>query len=251
MWLILLIGVGLLTGCSKVSEKVIQEDTSSQNKKITNNTDSSVEEAEKTSENTSENAKNNEKHVLIAYFSRIGNIDSERELDAISSASVVTQGDDLLGNTQYMATLIQNITGGDMHFIETSQKYSSEYDSSDDNALDVQAFKETRERARPKLATHVENMDDYDVIFLGFPNWNGDMPMAVYSFLDEYDLAGKKIYLFNSSGGGGVRNAYSEVTKLEPDSTVEQNIYSVSNSQVEKLTDQDMLEWLSEIGFDH
>lgn len=232
MWLILLMLVALLTGCSKVSEKVIQEDTtSSQSKKITNN--------------------NNEKHVLIAYFSRIGNIDSEHELDAISSASVVTKGDDLLGNTQYMATLIQNITGGDIHFIETSKKYSSEYDSSDDNALDVQAYKETRERSRPELATHVENMDDYDVIFLGFPNWNGDMPMAVYSFLDEYDLAGKKIYLFNSSGGGGVRNAYSEVTKLEPDSTVEQNIYSVSHSQVEKLTDQDMLEWLSEIGFDH
>lgn len=75
------------------------------------------------------------------------------------------------------------------------------------------------------------------------------MPMAIYSFLNEYDLAGKKIHLFNSSGGGGVRNAYSEVSDLEPDAEVDKNIFSVSHSQVSKLTDQDMQEWLSEIGY--
>lgn len=187
--------------------------------------------------------------VLIAYFSRIGNIDSEHEVDAVSSASVVAQGNDLLGNTEYMATLIQKAIGGDIHFIETSEKYPSEYDDSDDNALDIQANKENRDQTRPKLATQIEDLEEYDTIFLGFPNWYGDMPMAVYSFLDEYDLAGKKIYLFNSSGGGGVRNAYSEVSDLEPDAVVEKNIFSVSHSQVSQLTAQDMQKWLSEIGY--
>lgn len=188
-------------------------------------------------------------HVLIAYFSRIGNIDSEHEVDAISSASVVTQGDDLLGNMEYMAKLIQDVAGGDIHFIETSEQYPSEYDSSDDNALDVQANKENRENARPELAAHIDDINTYDTVFLGFPNWYGDMPMAVYSFLDEYDLSGKKIYLFNSSGGGGPRNAYEEVSNLEPDAEVEKNIFSVSHSQVSELTDQDIQEWLSEIGY--
>lgn len=138
-------------------------------------------------QNTMENAGSN---VLIAYFSRIGNIDSEHEIDAISSASVVTQGEDILGN-----------------------------------------------------------MDDYDTVFLGFPNWYGDMPMAVYSFLEEYDMSGKKVYLFHSSGGGGARDAYSEVSDLESDAQVEKNIFSISHSQVSELTDQDMQDWLSETGY--
>ena len=225
----------LLTGCGNASKEVVE------------NEDSRERKMQNTTENNTENA---EPNVLIAYFSRIGNIDSEHEIDAISSASVVKQGDDLLGNMEYMANLIQEVVGGDIHFIETSEQYPSEYDSSDDNALDVRANKENRKNARPKLATHVDNINTYDVVFLGFPNWYGDMPMAVYSFLDEYDLSGKKIYLFNSSGGSGARNAYSEVSDLEPDAEVEKDIFSVSHSQVSELTDQDMQKWLSEIGFD-
>lgn len=238
----------LLAGCgnttNEVSENTQAAATPSKSETASEETDKNESEATKTTENAGSN-------VLIAYFSRIGNIDSEHEIDAISSASVVTQGDELLGNTEYMANLIQNVTGGDIHFIETSKQYPSEYDSSDNNELDVYVNKENRENARPELATHIENIDTYHTIFLGFPNWYGDMPMAVYSFLDEYDLSGKKIYLFNSSGGGGVRNAYSEVSDLESDAEIEKNIFSVSHSQVSELTEQDMQEWLSEIGYDN
>lgn len=75
--------------------------------------------------------------------------------------------------------------------------------------------------------------------------------MAVYSFLEEYDLSGKKIYLFNSSGGGGPRNVYAEVSDLEPEADVEKNIFSVSHWQVAGLTNQDTQKWLSEIGYDY
>lgn len=187
--------------------------------------------------------------VLIAYFSRIGNIDDEYPVDAIASASVVVQGDTLLGNTQYMATLIQNVTGGTLHFIETAEKYPSEYDSSDDNALDIQVNQENRDNARPALATQIEKMGDYDTVFLGFPNWYGDMPMAVYSFLEKYDLSDKQIYLFNTSGGSGASNAYATIEKLEPEARVESNILSVSHSRVADLTAQDIEQWLSDIGF--
>lgn len=177
--------VTLLAGCSNNASTEAPQD-------IVADTNSSQKEMTSENENSAENKTQNDKNnVLIAYFSRIGNIDSENEVDAVSSASVVTQGNDLLGNTEYMAT-------------------------------------------------HIENLEEYDTIFLGFPNWYGDMPMAVYSFLDEYDLAGKKIYLFNSSGGGGVRNAYSEVSDLDPDAEVEKNIFSVSHSQVSQLTNRDM-----------
>lgn len=245
VYVITLILVTLLVGCSNnastKSSQDIVTDTNSPPKEMDSKN-------EKSAENKTQNDKNN---VLVAYFSRIGNIDAENVVDAVSSASVVTQGNDLLGNTEYMATLIQKAVGGDIHFIETSEKYPSEYDDSDDNVLDIQANKENRENARPELATHIKNLEEYNTIFLGFPNWYGDMPMAVYSFLDEYDLTGKKIYLFNSSGGGGVRNAYSEVSDLEPNAKVEKNIFSVSHSQVSQLTDQDMQVWLSEIGYDN
>ncbi|MDD3219629.1 MAG: flavodoxin [Lachnospiraceae bacterium] len=243
---LMLILVTLLDGCgntsNEASENTQAATTSSKNE--TASEEAGLNESE--DQNTLENAGSN---VLIAYFSRIGNIDSEHEIDAVSSASVVTQGENILGNMEYMAELIRDVTGGDIHFIETSKQYPSEYDSSDNNELDVYVNKENRENARPELATHVENMDDYDVVFLGFPNWYGDMPMAVYSFLDEYDLSGKKIYLFNSSGGGGPRDAYSKTSGLEPDAEVEKNIFSVSHSQVAQLTDQDMQDWLSEIGY--
>lgn len=219
IFVLMLTLVTLLVGCSNRVSTESSQDTVS---------DTNFSQNEMTSENgnLAENkTQNDKKNVLIAYFSRIGNIDPEHEVDAVSSASVVAQGNDLLGNTEYMATLIQKLTGGDIHFIETSEKYPSEYDDSDDNALDLQANKENRENERPELAAHIENMEEYDTVFLGFPNWYGDMPMAVYSFLDEYNLAGKKIYLFNSSGGGGARNAYSEVSDLEPDAEVERNIF--------------------------
>lgn len=240
--------VTLVAGCGNTSNEV------SENTKAATTPSQSETASEEVASNESEKQNtvaNTGSSVLIAYFSRIGNIDSEYEIDAISSASVVTQGDDLLGNMEYMADLIQDVTGGDIHFIETSKQYPSEYDSSDNNDLDIYVNKENRENARPELAAHVENMDVYDTVFLGFPNWYGDMPMAVYSFLDEYDLSGKKIYLFNSSGGGGARNAYSEVSDLEPDAEVEKNIFSVSHSQVSELTDPDMQEWLDEVGYDN
>lgn len=236
----------LLAGCQN-TVKETPENTVSDRKSSQNEITS--EDTELKDGRSQENAKDEETNVLIAYFSRIGNIDSEYEIDAISSASVVTQGADIRGNTEYMADLIRDATGGDIHFIETSKQYSSEYDSSDDNVLDVQANKENRENARPELATHIDDLNNYEVVFLGFPNWYGDMPMAVYSFLDEYDLSGKKIYLFNSSGGGGARNEYAEVSDLEPDAEVEKNILSVTHSDVAELTVQDIQDWLSEIEY--
>lgn len=192
---------------------------------------------------------NTDNGVLIAYFSRIGNIDSEYEVDAMSSASVVVAGESILGNTEYMANLIQKEVGGKSYFIEIKEKYSSDYDGTDNNKLDVQTNKEHKDGARPELTGDVLNMEDYDVIFLGYPNWWSDFPMAVYTFLDEYDLSGKKVYLFNTSGGGGPANTLNTIQKLEPKADINKNILTVTHFNFDNFDEDDVKEWLDEIEY--
>ena len=73
---------------------------------------------------------------------------------------------------------------------------------------------------RPEIADTVDNMDDYDTIFIGYPNWWGDMPMIVYNFLESYDLSGKTVIPFATSGGSGISTAQATVRTFCPDSTV-------------------------------
>ena len=105
----------------------------------------------------------NGSHILIAYFSRVGNTDFPEGVDAISSASLIQKDGEIYGNTQYVASLIGQHTGGEMFLIETEEKYPADYDETDE-----QGGRENRERTRPKLASHIQNLDDYDTIFLGF-----------------------------------------------------------------------------------
>lgn len=93
----------------------------------------------------------------------------------------------------------------------------------------------------------MENLDDYDVIFLGFPNWWGDMPMAVYSFLDEADFSGKTIVPFVTSGGSGFSSTISTIESMEPGATVQEGL-SISGSSAVNAQDQ-VTEWLSGLGY--
>ena len=86
------------------------------------------------------------------------------------------------GHTEQLANMIQAETGGDLFAIETKTPYTDDYD-----AVVDQAKQEQEENARPALASQVENMDDYDTIFIGYPNWWNDVPMAVLTFVESYD----------------------------------------------------------------
>lgn len=97
--------------------------------------------------------------------------------------------------------MIQQETRGELFRIETEKTYPSDYDELVDYGRE-----EPDEDSRPTLSSHVENMDEYDVVFLGYPNWWFDMPMAVYSFLDEYDFSGKTNIPFCTHGGSGFSN---------------------------------------------
>lgn len=96
-----------------------------------------------------------------------------------------------IGNTEVIAKKIQGFIGGDLFEIDTIKPYPSDYDETTRVAKD-----ELRLNARPELTVKVKNMDDYDVIYLGYPNWWNTFPMAVFTFLESYDFTGKTIILF-------------------------------------------------------
>ena len=181
-------------------------------------------------------------NVLIAYFSRVGNTDFPEDVDAVSSASLLRKDGALYGNTQYVAALIQQATGGDLFLIETEEKYPADYDETDQLG-----GKENRERSRPALASHVDDIADYDMIYLGYPNWYYDMPMAVYAFLEEYDLSGKTIIPFVTSGGGGFSKSISEIQSLQPNAEVLTEGYKVTHSKVDDVTLEDIEQWLDSL----
>ena len=98
----------------------------------------------------------------------------------------------------------------------------------------------------PELSSHIENLEDYDTIFLGFPNWWYGMPMAIYSFLDEYDFSGKTIVPFVTSGGSGFSNAISEIESAEPGATVLEGL-SIGGGSATSAQD-DVADWLADLG---
>ncbi len=119
------------------------------------------------------------------------------------------------GNTESVAKEIQSQTGADIFEIVPATPYTTDYNT----LLDV-AQNEKRDNARPAISGTVENLDDYDIIYLGFPNWWADMPMVLYTFLDTYDLSGKTIAPFVTSGGSGFSNTISTIKSMEPNATI-------------------------------
>jgi flavodoxin len=111
------------------------------------------------------------------------------------------------GNTKQVAEAIQKAVGGDLFEIKAEGTYPESY-----RPMTEQAKKEINDGFRPKLLTKVENMAQYDVVFLGSPNWWGTITPQVSSFLDSYDLSGKTVIPFITHGGGGVQNTVTDMT---------------------------------------
>ena len=176
-------------------------------------------------------------HILIAYFSE----PLPDGVDANTSASRVIVNGDLYGSVEYMATVIGEATGADMVRIQTATPYPGNFDD-----LASQADNERQNNIHPALATDIENFDDYDVIFVGYPIWWYQMPMAMYSFFDEYDFAGKTIIPFSSHGGSGWSGTVDDIAGMEPNATMV-NGYSISRSSVAG-SEEGILQWLERIG---
>ena len=201
------------------TETVVEEDTSDTNDTITNDSESKI---------------------LIAYFSLPENADTSG-VDAVAGASIVLNNEKVLGNTEYMAYAIQEAVGGDLFRIETVQQYPLEHEP-----LVEMADEEQNGNARPELLNRVENMEQYDTIFLGYPNWWGDMPMPLYTFLEEYDLSGKTIIPFSSHGGSGFSRTESTIAQMQPNASVSENGLTVSRNDVADSY-EDVFQWAENI----
>lgn len=145
------------------------------------------------------------------------------------------------GNTETLAGMIQEATGGDLFAIETETPYSDDYDTVVDQAKQEQA-----DNIRPALAAQVENMDDYDTVFIGYPNWWSDVPMAMLTFLESYDWDGKMVIPFCTSGGGGFGNGIDSIEAAAEGATILEGFH-VGGSSVDGAAD-DVAAWLDGLG---
>lgn len=182
--------------------------------------DDNTTTANQQSDNTS--VENNESdleagNVLIVYFSQTG-------------------------NTETVANIIHDNVGGDIVKLETTEAYPSDYDE-----LVDYAHQEQQEDARPELSTVIENIEQYDTIFLGYPNWWGDMPMAIYTFLDTYDLSGKTIAPFITHGGSGLSGTPENIQEEELNATVTEGL-AIDGDEASDSS-EDIVEWLNSLGF--
>lgn len=216
-----------LAACGKNNQNTVEDTSAKTEAPATKSTESSAEST----------AKKGNGNILIAYFS----VMETDGVDTVSGASRVAVNGETLGNNEYIAQIIQRETGGDLFAIETVQEYPTTHDS-----LLEFAYNEKADNFRPKLATKIKNLDSYDVIFLGYPNWNADLPMPLYTFLKEYDFSGKTIIPFITHGGSGFSRTIQTISKLQPKATVISDGLSISRNSVSGA-ENDVVDWVKEL----
>ena len=165
----------------------------------------------------------------------------ENSLQAETGGKILIAYFSWSGNTRGIAEEIQAQTGADLFEISPVHSYSTDY-----NTVLMEAQEDQHKQARPELSDHVPDMDDYDIILLGYPNWWASIPMPIASFLEEYDLSGKTIIPFCSHGGGRFGQSLTAIAKLAPDSVLGEGL-SVHYSGGSSLS-SDVAAWLKENG---
>lgn len=175
--------------------------------------------------------------VLVTYFTW----PEPDGTDANTGASRVISNGKLLGNTEYVAQIISEATGGDLFAIKTERTYPAPH-----KALIDAAKAEAEAKQHPKLTTHISNLKDYDIIFVGYPNWWYDMPMAIYSFFDEYDFSGKTIIPFVTHGGSRFSQSVETIAEIEKNAKVIKGP-SISSRNVPEA-EESVVKWLEKQG---
>ena len=169
-------------------------------------------------------------NILVACFSLAG---EQYEVGVIEK-----------GNTEIVAEMIADATGADTFKIESTEEYPTTYDG----LLDISRKEEDDP---PKIADTVDNMDDYDTVFLGYPIWWGDIPTIIKVFLQSYDFSGKTIIPFCTHGGSGLSGTDGAIGELCPDSAIgEELAIRGSTAQNDRdSTQESVTEWLSDNGY--
>lgn len=213
----------------------------SKKRKITIISKADVTAVETTTETTESSTKITEKSAdnknLIVYFT----MPETDGIDTVAGASRVVVDSELYGNMEFMADTINKTVGGDKFEIKTIQEYPTIHKPLVDLADD-----ELENNVRPELSTHIENLDDYNTIYIGYPIWWGNMPMPLYSFFEEYDFSGKTIIPYSSHGGSGLAGTVRDIKELEPNAEVKDG-YTISRDDIAddaKSVADDFTAWL-------
>lgn len=177
--------------------------------------------------------------ALIVYFSHANAVG----VDAVSSASLTSNNGESKGITEVIADIIAENMEADVFEIVTEEEYPSDYNGTVD-----QAKEEQNADARPALATHIYNIEDYDIIILGYPNWWGTIPMPVYTFIEEYDLSGKTIIPFVTHEGSGIGNSVFDIKNACSNSDIVKLLAIRGSDVCKDDTKADVIQWLEEIG---
>jgi flavodoxin len=165
--------------------------------------------------------------TLVAYFS-VPLTDSPEGMNQDEENSTHVVDGVVLGNTQYVAQLIEARTGADTFRIETAAELPLDFP-----VLEEQALQEQEAGARPELKALIPNLDDYDTVFVGYPIYWYDMPMPVYSFLEQHDFGGKTIIPFTTHGGSRLSGTVEIITEMLADSTVVADAYTISRDDMD------------------
>lgn len=173
----------------------------------------------------------NTKKILVAFFSRTGENYAVGHIEQ--------------GNTHIVAELIASATGGTLFRIEPATPYPDDY-----RACTEVAQREKRSKARPALVGDIA-AEEYDVIFLGYPNWWGDLPMCVYTFLEQHDWQGKIVIPFCTHEGSGLSDTENRLQEACRGASVLNGLAvrgSVAQYEREKAWKQ-VLEWLKQLKY--
>lgn len=198
----------------------------------------SSSEMEASGSEVSESSEGQGENVLVAYFSWADNAILADDVDAVASPSVIPPG-----NVQQLAGWVQEETGGDLFSIRVTDPYPSDWD----DCL-ARANQERGDNARPELVENVENLDQYDTVFLGYPNWWYGVPMALLTFLEQNDLSGKQVYLFCSHGTGGLANSVELITEATPNAVISDNIFDCYEEDASS-SQEDIQSWVSGLDY--
>jgi len=167
---------------------------------------------------------------LVAYFSRTGKNYVNGKIASLP-----------VGNTEVIAKKIQKLTGSDLFQIKTINPYPDDY-----TETTIAAQEEKRTNARPELTDRVKHMDSYEVVYIGYPNWWGTVPMAVCTFLEAYDFSGKTMVPFCTHEGSGMGSSGRDIKKLCPNAKVLSGL-AIQGGSVNRA-DGELSSWLKKLG---
>ncbi len=182
-----------------------------------------------------------ESKVLVAYFSMPETTNPNNMTTEEANSTVVINGE-VLGNTQYMAQVIQRTTNADIYRIEPQNPYPTDH-----TTLVAQAREEQDQDTRPAIKDAIPDFDRYDTVFIGYPIWWSDLPQILYTFFDTYDFSGKTVIPFSTHGGSSFAGTPATIQSLEPGAKMLDGL-TISRNNIQDA-EQEIVSWVNGLDY--